>query len=355
MADDFVPQSVLAGNLSTTTFTLGQGNWARRWGRTQPVHGTASSAELIVAEVREDVYTEDAAGLAYDSNDTTWVRCLFLDDSTVALREGELRLHWMGVPKVLPAGYTARHVRNLAPSVRVDLAATSSSLTQFLPAYTPTLPVRTADGIYLPMDDSETYAWGPWNRDNLIEGDNTPLAGRFDSYGLSVNIAPAGSGVPKDHFQFFAGDGSDMRKHPGYRSCRAIVGITDQFYTGLTPAGVAYPEFQSITATIGISTGATVNLTTVKADLVWNATQNMWVHDHGNLGSLLAPLGEVAWWDTMDYTCNYTIGGSFLSGIGGSFYIYMCPRVDIPLPFTSTYGNLVAPGGILTGGNVPGF
>jgi hypothetical protein len=81
----------------------------------------------------------------------------------------------------------------------------------------------------------------------------------------------------------------------------------------------------------------------------------MWVHDHGNLGSLLAPLGEVAWWDTMDYTCNYTIGGSFLSGIGGSFYIYMCPRVDIPLPFTSTYGNLVAPGGILTGGNVPGF
>src|SRR4051812_4171608 len=106
--DDFAAQSVAAGRVVTTAFTIGGGSWARRWGRAQPIHGTTGSPELIVAEARAGVYSTDPGGLAYDPATTTWLRT-YVQDDTGVVGEGELRSGWMAVPIVQPAGYTVRN------------------------------------------------------------------------------------------------------------------------------------------------------------------------------------------------------------------------------------------------------
>lgn len=339
MADNFKPQSALAGNMSSTSFTLGQGNWARRWGRSQPVHGTASSAETILAEVEEGRFSQDNAGLAYGS-DTLWVRCQFQDDSTV-VGEGELASYWMGVPATLPAGYTIRNQRNIQPAVSSATGiGTNLTVNPFRITHSPTGFVRTADGLYTPLDSSNTYHWGPWNRDNLnVQESGVTYANDTVNKPLLTGHGAATSGTSSTLV------GGYLVTTPGFRSVRVITQWDPNVYNG--PPGYAQGA-SSNTITITMSTGASVTCTTNKADLSYDAGINKYIKDHGNIGDLLAPTGQVG---TLSGTGSVTFSttGSVFWGGGIANFLYLCPRVDIPLPYTATYGDLVAPGGIVTG------
>ena len=334
MADNFKPQSVLAGNMSSTSFTLGQGNWARRWGRSQPVHGTASSPEAIIGEVEEGRFSQDLAGVAYGSG-TVWVRCRFQDD-TVAAGEGELASFWMGVPATLPSGYTIRDERNLRPAVSIANSSANLSVTEsFQPVPSVGNFVRTADGLYTPKDNSNTYSWGPWNRDNLCLQDAFSAAVSGDATNLPRFYSPA---APADGTQAFNDLIGGTQRHPGFRSIRYIATWAPATYTaGLVTSMTTQLKF----ASGGLST---ISVTTSRGDLSYDATTNRYIKDWGNVGELLMPTGDVGLLAHFT-TCTYS--GAWPAGV--SYIVYQNPRVDIPLPFTCTYGNVVAPGGILTG------
>lgn len=359
MAENLQPMSVrLTGGISSQQWTPNQPRWAQRWGRTMPAHPPNGTIEPILGEVRAGVYSADINGVAYGS-ETVWARVRFLNDLAVA-GDDEKKEHWIGVPATLPAGYTQRLNRNIGPDVDVSHANEETGLTPFQPVYAPSGFLRTPSGLYTPLDNSGLYSWGPWNRDNRILGENEPAGGAawVINTGLGFALGPTSSGATMDYFQFFAGDGSDQRKHPGFRSVRAFTMVTPQFYNGVTSGGFPYPQYDSSTATFGMSAAGTKSISCARADLTYDATQNYWVKDHGNLGDMLCPLGDVGIFDTFDYVVNYpTWGGppSFASGIGMSIVLFLVPRVDIPFPFFASYGNECAPGGVLTGGNVPGY
>ncbi len=345
MADSFVPQSVLAQNVSTTAFTLGAGNWARRWGRPQPVHGTTGSPEAIIGEVRSGVYTTDLAGLAYGS-DVTWARCQFQDDGA-AVGEGELRSLWAAVPTALPAGYTSRGTRNigLAVTMSTGSAAGDGSGVYFTPSASLAGFVRTATGLYTPKDNSAAFTWGPWNRDNLA------LQESFDASsvtGDATNNPQLFSPVaPADGSQTFSDLAGGTRKHPGFRSIRYVASWAPEIYNH---AG-GYPNVTSMSTQLRFLSGGlgTLTVVTARSDLSLNATTNRYEKDWGNVGALLMPVGSVG---KLDHFTTVTYTGSWVAGV--SYFLYQCPRVDIPLPYWSSYGNAIAPGGILTG-SIPGY
>jgi hypothetical protein len=263
-ATNYVKQTVLPSSIATTAWTPWQGNWARYWGRSQPMHAT-SGVQTILGEVASGVYTEDMAGLAYGA-ETLWVRVQAEDASDGLATGGENKLYWLGVPATLPAGFTVRNTRTLGATTKIEVAA-------------------------------------------------------------------------------------------GYRSVRAFTFVTPTFYNG-TGLPASYPRYLSSTATIGLSSGQTRSFSCARADLSYDATQNYYVKDHGDIGDLLPDHGTIAWWMQHDYSVTYDWWDptdTWLSGIGMSHVFWMCPRVDIPLPFSASYQNLVAPGGVLTGGNVPGY
>ncbi len=365
---DVWPQQVGAGNVVTTAFVQGAGNWARRWGRQQPMKGTA--ATRIIAEVRENVYSEDANGLAYGA-DTLWVRC-FAAPSTGSLNEDELdQLNWMGVPATLPGGYTVRNNRNIGPACDWGCGAGSTvqtngdiafpTVSPFYPAPgSPTNFVRSAGGLHVPRANDGLQKWGPWNAGNQYVEQSATNTGPpdFFPYDHGRLCVPPSGGVlagatSKTATDVFTVLSSYQWACPGYRSVGVFFYVTRQWYDGV-PGTV--PVFSSSTLTITLG-GASLTMTASKADLSPSpgGPPDFNQKDFGNVGSLLANVGDSPFlYGTM--TTNFSAApiATSLNG-SGAWILVFAPRVDIPLPFTATGpGNLVAPGGILTG-SIPGW
>ncbi|MBA3588512.1 hypothetical protein [Methylibium sp.] len=358
------PQQVGAANVVTTAFTLGGGSWARRWGRQQPMKGTSTTR--ILAEVRENLHAQDINGLAYGP-ETLWVRCLAAS-STGSLNQDELdQDNWMGVPATLPAGYTARNTRNIGPACQwgggADGWLTANpnppgySSPFFPSAGSPANFVRSAGGIHYPLANDGVNPWGPWNRNNLHVRYNTSLSEPPPNADIDRPVQISwGAGSTT----FAAGATSRTAPEslgnllvPGYRSVGMYLRVNDNWYTP-NPAAT-YPQFQSMTATLTLGSASRV-VTFTRGELTsFGGAPATYVVNKGNVGDLIPSLGDTP---ILSLSCAFTFSSApialHLSGLGG-LYLYLVPRVDIPLPFTATGpGNLVAPGGIITG-SIPGF
>jgi hypothetical protein len=350
--DNFVPQTVGVGSVSTSRITYGGGSWAKNWGRTQPIHGTNSSPDTILGEVRSGVYTSDGNGVAYDSATTTWARVQCVDDTT-ATGEGELRQYWIGVPIARPAGYTRRNTRNTGPATLISPPGGAVTVSPTGPLYSPTTFLRNASGLYTPKDNSNTYNWGPWNHDNLADGDTTTrtTAPGYPTYN-DYECFPATTTYTQPGVEQQIVGNTDVHARPspmtpGYRSVGLWVDVAGQLYR----PDVFYPNYQSCSGRIVLG-AQTLTFSSSRSDLsaISNPT-DYYRHNVGNLGALLMTTGDVGALQVY-LTVNWSNGNNWVGGM--NLWLRLCPRVDIPLPFTCTYGNEIAEGGVLTG-SVPGF
>lgn len=362
---DVIPQQVGAANVVTTAFTYGGGSWARRWGRQQPFKGT--SVSRILAEVRENVYASDANGVPYDA-DTRWVRC-FAASSTGSLNEDELtQLNWMGVPGTLPAGYTARNQRNVG--VACDWACAAASTVQtngdiVFPTVSPCYPVpasptnfvRSAGGLHVPRANDGVQKWGPWNAGNLPVAQSSSNSAVPALYEYAMKLGPPGGSVAIGGTSLTDDMLTELGIYqfatPGYRSIGCFFSVSEAYFLG-TPSA-SFPTFISSTITLTLGS-ASRTITVVPGDLspVSYGGPILYEVDLGDIGSLLPAVGDSPFLYavmTTTFTPKPTAGN--IQG-SGAFYFRFAPRVDIPLPFTVTTGNVVAPGGILTG-SIPGY
>jgi hypothetical protein len=348
--DNLVPQTVGIANVVTTPYTIGGGNWARYWGRTQPIHGTNASPDLILGEVRGGVYSSDGNGLAYDAS-TTWARVQCVDDGS-AVGEGELRQYWIGVPISRPSGYTRRNARNTGPATLISPPGGSITVSPQGPLYSPTTFLRTASGLYTPKDNSGVYNWGPWNHDNLTDDDTTsrPTAPGYPTYNDYV-VSPLNSTATQPGIESqVVGSGAGARPSPispGWRSVGLWVDVAGRLYR----PDVFWPNYASCSGRIVLG-AQTISFSSSRSDLspVSNPT-DYYRHNLGNVGSLLMPTGDVGALQVY-LTVNWSNGVTWPGGM--NLWLRLCPRVDIPLPFTCTYGNEITEGGILAG-SIPGF
>ena len=356
---DVIPQQVGSGNVVTTAFTLGGGSWARRWGRQQPLKGT--SATRILAEVREDVYSEDINGLAYDAS-TLWVRCRAAD-STSSLNQDELDQEtWTGVPATLPSGYTVRNTRNLGTSCEWGNAGHSAGqanpdipgdFAPFYPAPLPTNFVRSASGLHVPRANDGIQKWGPWNLSNKYVYQTAANTTGPALYEHAIALGPptgtvAIGGTSKTG-QMLSDPSTYFWQTPGFRSVGCYFYCSDDWYLGTPPA--SFPTFISSTITFTLGS-ATLAITVNAGDLSFASYggQDYYEVDLGNVGDLLADIGDAPE-IYAEMTTTFTPSPIVRNIQGsGTFHFLFAPRVDIPLPFTATGpGNLVVPGGILTG------
>jgi hypothetical protein len=306
--------------------TLFSGGLANAFGRTVP---RQSNGNAIVGQVVADLYTQDDLGIAFPAG-TLWVRLQSrysgggdgIDDNT---------FYWVAVPASLPAGYTYNPKRNVGPTATATFTRFSGSIwttdhlafagqdgVDYAPTYNPTAPIRTAAGIYTPLSSTtsfggSTHVWGPHNFNNL--------SNHFDmsnpSTGTNTYYLPL---------------------HPGYRNVRIKATWTAGTYAGVgATAGVTY-TLDGVTYTIN------------KSDFVLTAGEYVYTIDTG--ASTQTAAGVLRQIVYTEHLFNFPAPGTY----GGCRTdLYMSPRVDIPLPWSATTGNVHAPGGILTGGNIPGF
>lgn len=321
--------------------------FAKAFGRTHASQGVSAATQRILGQVASGIFTADDLGIAYPSG-TLWVRVQTVYNNTPP-GDGfdDSATYWFPVPDTLPSGYTYTPRRNPATmsfgAVRLSTpgngdpfyphtAPGSEVSANFLPQYSvSTGPsssefFRTADGLYEPQSltvsrSGITHTWGPW-----APGGNGTMS--YDMGNLSTSTTVTSIGSPRY-----------MPLHPGYRNIRIKASITSN-YGGL-PAdttlkcwidGVLYNFPKSGM----IFTGGTVYSTTL---------------DIGP--TTMAAAGELR-----QFTFDSQITGTGLPvGTYGNtrLDLYCSPRVDIPLPWSTTSGNLHAPGGLITGGNVPGY
>lgn len=327
------PTEIPTGSTPVSGPEEGTGYLAYNLGRRFPTQ--FSSRTPIIGEVESGVYGADEHGESFPAG-TLWVRT----EATAGAGDDESS-NWIPVPDTLPAGYTIRNDRNLRPFVSVAcssgadndwgaVAVSGGAVRSGGPQYSWFDSserfqkfVRTSDGIYQPQSftvgpapESRAYPWGP------CAGDD---------------VAPTFTeGITSTVLQTYYG-----MYHPGYRACTLIMHISTAAY-----AFIAATPTTTLTVTID---GSAYSAVPADLTLVGGRYEKTWT----GVPTVLASPGYLR-----QFVCDYQ-----LTGLAGptnrqfGFTLKMSPRVDIPLPFTctGTYSGLVAPGGILTGGNVPGY
>ncbi len=286
-------------------------SFAKGLGRKVPFQGSGST---IITEISEDEFTEDAIGMAYDS-DTVFVRCRTSDSWSVGTEDNLL---WVPVPKTLPADYTINNKRNVFPFSTFELSGVpgfANTIQQFKPQYNSSStgkPIRTEDGIYQPKDLTDIYVWGPHARADQVLG-----------YGIG------GGGAPSTN---------DLGLHPGFRAVASKMFISEAAYAATASQSWTFETYLD---------GSLIHSNTIdKTDLVHIGGQ--WVFQTAaiDISGSYPATGNLGL-----YRLDVTKTAGSASGDGTHF---LSPRVDIPLPWTTSSGNLVIPGGILTG-SIPGF
>ncbi len=297
---------------------------SKRLGRETPCQ---SGQDTILAECARDIYTVDEWGEPFPSG-TVWVRTRFGYAS-----EGMLDQYWIPVPEVLPAGYTLSLMRNTLPPAWYGAGTPATGLGKFLygtagasvaeaaGTYSPiNTCIRTADGLYMPLGfDANSagvfFPWGPHVRYNK---------------GFSYVETTMSDGANR---------GDYTPAHPGYRAVRISV----------TAAKASFEFATYVTSvTVGID-GVTVTIPRASFTLVGS----LYSYD---VPTVFTPsLPAAGHYVNYPITC-YSTGGSAINPPFGVNCTLKCsPRVDIPLPWFASTGDVCAPGGILTGGNIPGY
>ncbi len=308
--------------------------FARGLGRTMPFQGSAvSGPRTILSEVAQDVYSVDGCGRAFDAGQL-WVRHQVASDSS-GDPASFLNSYWTAIPDSVPGGFTANNKRNVFPVVHVSQQEGrqngSSSLTLMAhgvnyngdSASLASRPIRTADGIYLPKDNANAFAFGPVNKEQDTSGHG---GGEYDYANWEIGF------------------------HAGFRSGLFVA----SWAAGIYMSGALLWADYIISAGPNYAGLADVYTYRInRADLV--------------LGD--DPSDATRYYKSvlLDTSASYRTTGTYSlfavrqvtnldPAISGNvnWNMQLAPRVDIPYPFTTSTGNLIAPGGIVTG-SLPGF
>ncbi len=288
------------------------------YGRYTP-YQTETVGMRILAQVAQDVFAADDAGIAYPAGQL-WVRTYSLSTSMI-IGNYDTDFYWVAVPDTLPAGYTAVPWRNNVGAGGFGFELTGAfqlddghSPQIFYPNFTPSKPIRLADGPYTP----KCITVDP------VSGTRRFIAGPCNIRGAvgSIDFGAIGGGFSGQYISY----------HPGWRNVKIQHAMTPTAYAA---AGGG----DAITATLdGI--GFTVH----KSDFVLSGGIYRAATNTGPIA--MAAVGEV-----QRMSVAVTASGGLTAA---TFFFDASPRVDIPAPFWSSYGNLVAPGGIAAG-TVPGY
>lgn len=309
------------GSITGATAYLGISKWAQAWGRGRPKRPyNGSLVDKVITQVAQNVFTVDDIGATFPSG-TLWIRT---QSTSIGANDGDSDGTWIAVPDTLPAGYTARNRRNVRPGC--DLMPGSrvqggSLVHIYETGYSSanSLPIRTADGVYTPRDFGNTRNWGPSNLANTTS--------QFGSGGSAI-------GIPRESF---------LSYHPGFRQATVQVQWGAADYAAINPA------------TVHRFTIAGTNYDVPRSSLVLDVPSGQYRYTFTvTSAALLAPLGTATILTWFNELLNTGLpNATTFPGYGWS--AWLSPRVDIPAPWTATCGDLVAPGGILTGGNIPGY
>lgn len=305
----------LAGVSNTTatgSLLTGIGGWAKAFGRQIPAQTNGGN---ILAEVVEDLFTVDEIGIAFPTG-TLWVRTQArYSGGTGPDGYDDDAFYWVGVPATLPAAYTYNPHRNpIGVTYSLDLYTTDNvfrfGFVNYQPIYSPSKFLRNATGVYAPtgalVDDvGAQVPWGPFN---------------FNQDTFYYDIGFASGGAPASW---------RTPLHPGYRNVRVEIKW----------AQASYENPATDTTTLSFVVGGTT-YTQGKAGMVLGGDGYYLINRD------VGPVTYAAHGAFQSFT--YT---TQLLGPGGAVRtsLILSPRVDIPFPWSTTSGNVHAPGGILPG------
>ncbi len=263
---------------------------------------------------------------AADPFSTEWVDLWASDAMNVS---SAFDAHVVAVPQVLPVGYSARYKRDWHAGTPVN--ALNAGYVNFGPISSGGYPVR--------LIGNGGFARYRWLPHPFIWGHSGhPLAG-----GAVVNVGS------KFFMVYDAG--------PGNRKVQIQLGFTavgGTWSSGTADVKLSHNPAGPIGSTS--SDGSTVDYTRVftLADFSFVGSNGLtaWIDVGVINGNLQNTLTEFQ--SSIDMTS--ALAGGFASTTGYcSITFRLSPRCDIPLPFTTTSkGNVIAPGGIVTG-SIPGY
>jgi hypothetical protein len=153
MASSDLRRNIGLGTIDATATgsVIGGPGWAKAFGRRIPDQGGN-----ILGEVVGDLWAADDIGIAFPAG-TLWVRQAAVYSAVGGSGYDDDDQYWVAVPATLPGGYTYTPRRNLpystvaiGSSFRVNTGGLQSGVT-YAPSYSPTAPIRTANGIYTPL------------------------------------------------------------------------------------------------------------------------------------------------------------------------------------------------------------
>ncbi len=330
---------------------LGGGQLALSMGRRIPFQGAvgAASDSVILGEVASGIFSSDAAGIAYPAG-TLWVRTFCnqggLENDTAT---------WIAVPDTLPVGFTVNNKRNIRVNASLHPAVSGDPDGYFY-----------SQGTYNAADQAAD-SW-PYLKYNVASPTGESTTGK-KSGGSGVGLGPIRSAdaIWYPHSSTArplggsGGTAGNLYPYGPFNYSNAVYG------PGVFPAGTApniwylpySPGWRNVHITFSISAGAAAILPpTARLEVAIDGSGLHTFTAAGCAGGLTQT------WDhgpTTQQAAGVLYQTQFRceafndpSGVFSGVTVSLSPRVDIPLPWTCTSGNLVAPGGIVTG-SIPGY
>ncbi len=287
--------------------------------------GSPTSAPLRMLPVPwPSTMTADQWGISYPSD--IWLLPTKLGRSGSGAYDARWAAYWKtnleaetlegyAVPKILPVGYTARrkrdwHWHGVGDGFSAHTGANGVSSNAY--------KIRTATG----------YTWTQWVPDALPYG--------YVGLGMSTATAPQSGGV-RSHGGHERGIGY---RNVQYRITRPLTGILWSGSLVVRLSHNADGSFGSSTADGGVI-DYTHSHPPSDFTIVGSTAETAWF----NAGPQLPTLGVASFFkNSLDYSG--ISGGSASGPLILSFRL--SPRMDVPMPFTSTArGGVIAPGGVV--------
>ncbi len=316
-----------------------QGGMGHAYGRKHPFGHTGEFPRLI-GEVAEDILTQDEWGVAYPAG-TLWVRT----NAWAA---------WFPVPSVLPAGFTYVPDRNINPIWGINGQQNFGSWTTLFPYTTPLVhgnPIAGLQPEYGRGQSPSFQATYLTLADAIVDIPMTTTVLNSAAQLVEFNQGPyaesSSSSPPRQLSTTTSTSPNPLYSplHPGFRASSL------RLFANANAPWNWNPTLWGPTDQISV-TFEGVTYIADKTNLVLNGATNIWEVTFNPGATAQAAAGVLTY-----LTIQSELNGPFFA-VGThqqiGYDLKLSPRVDLPLPFSCTTGNLHAPGGVVTG-SVAGY
>lgn len=273
-----------------------------------------TESALCLAEVIPWPWSQDEFGNAFDQANLYGVRTrtyrLSPDDGG-----GDSDDHWYAVPKSLPSGYTSVN------RAFIDISGISYGLN-------PDMTEGFIDVGYWNMRTATGFLFDQSTDLGINRGRWVPQA--VSQFGELVTISGAVSWtlISGYWYAFFI---TNPYGHIGFRAGKMTITVANSVAGSADWEIIAYRVDRTLSSAAVIKSGT----------FSWASGGGVTATDFA-LGSVLPPEDGVRW----EFAVRYQDPDIY--PIGGTHTLELSPRTDVPLPYTATTKNYVAPGGYVT-------